>query len=401
MVALAETFYLEPTQLPEEQARRLYALALAHFELNQTNQACESMSLIENCRKQLAQERYAAAEKAELEAKKDKKDTSEAMVKAMKAFSSRIERVDQYQDELKIWWTLAQGKTNEIASLIESASGLPRNQRARLWQAAGDKTNVVKLAHEIIKNSTNQAPDLALASWLLWKASDTNGAVDGFKQLRKISARFDIETPIFSRLNPIAKHLGMATDWRVEFVKKHDVGKRPELDSLGPFRWRPYAAPGWTLKDGDNVQHSLADYKGKPVLMVFYLGSGCAHCLEQLNLLITSRNLFQEQGINIVAVSTEGVSGLSKTVAKLKGEENIPFLILANEWLNSFKEYRAYDDFEKMPLHGIFLVDGEGKVRWQDINFEPFTDFKFLAGESRRLLTIGREPLLAGANSKK
>jgi peroxiredoxin len=182
----------------------------------------------------------------------------------------------------------------------------------------------------------------------------------------------------------------------VEAPKKSDVGKRPALDTLGPFRWQPYTAPGWTLKDGENRQHSLSDLKGKPVLMVFYLGSGCVHCLEQLNLLITSGKAFQEQGINIIAVSTEGVSSLSKTVGKLKIEENVPFPILSNESLTLFKEYRAYDDFEKMPLHGLFLVDGEGKVRWQDISFEPFTDMKFLADESRRLLTIGREPLLAG-----
>src|ERR1041385_1901958 len=37
MLALADTFYLEPTELPEEQARRFYALALAHFATGDTN----------------------------------------------------------------------------------------------------------------------------------------------------------------------------------------------------------------------------------------------------------------------------------------------------------------------------------------------------------------------------
>ena len=54
--------------------------------------------------------------------------------------------------------------------------------------------------------------------------------------------------------------------------------------------------------------------------------------------------------------------------------------------MSVFKSYRAFDDFENVPLHGVFLVDGQGLVRWQDISFEPFTDAKFLLGEAKRLL---------------
>ena len=39
-----------------------------------------------------------------------------------------------------------------------------------------------------------------------------------------------------------------------------------------------------------------------------------------------------------------------------------------------------------MPLHGAFLIDGNGLVRWQDIRFEPFMDAPFLLAESKRLL---------------
>jgi hypothetical protein len=39
-----------------------------------------------------------------------------------------------------------------------------------------------------------------------------------------------------------------------------------------------------------------------------------------------------------------------------------------------------------MPLHGTFLIDGKGRVRWQEISYEPFMDAKFLLEESKRLL---------------
>ena len=59
----------------------------------------------------------------------------------------------------------------------------------------------------------------------------------------------------------------------------------PDLAKLGLFRWRPYDAPGWSLPDQTHQTVSLAQFKGKPVLVIFYLGSGCAGCIEQLNAL--------------------------------------------------------------------------------------------------------------------
>ena len=46
----------------------------------------------------------------------------------------------------------------------------------------------------------------------------------------------------------------------------------------------------------------------------------------------------------------------------------------------------CYDDFEKSAIHGTFLIDGQGKIRWQDISAEPFMDGAFLLKEAKRLL---------------
>ena len=210
-----------------------------------------------------------------------------------------------------------------------------------------------------------------------------------------------MDTPIFARLNPIAVGMGLSTDWRVPAPKKTDVGKRPDLDSLGPFRWDPYNAPDWRLTDAEGHVHSLADYKTRAVLVVFYLGAGCPHCVEQINLLTSAAKDFEGLGISIIAVSSESKNGLVRTTAKVKRDQSIQFPIVSDESLRTFRNYQAYDDFERQPLHGTFLVDGAGKVRWQDISYEPFTDIKFLLNESRRLLAIGKEALVAGEPSAK
>lgn len=395
MLALADTFYLEPTQLPEEQARRFYALALGHFAMGETNAAQGLMISLDGCWKQLKEERFAATEKAEETAKKEKADADAAMLKAMKGFNSRLERVDNYRDELKIWCAIAAGETDEARGLLDDAKNLPKPQRARLWHSLGDTNNIVKFAKELVKSGTNQAPDLALAAHLFWQAGETSEATNAFQQLRAVSARFELDTPIFARLAPVAEHLGLQADWRVPIPNKTDIGKRPSLDSLGPFRWQPYAAPSWTLTDANHEKRSLTDYQGRPVLVVFYLGHGCPHCIEQLNLLAPAANDFTAEGISIVAVSTDSVDGLQQTFEKVKPDGGLPFPLVSDESLKTFKAYRAYDDFEKMPLHGTFLVDGAGKVRWQDISYEPFTDMNFLVAESRRLLALSKTTSVA------
>lgn len=397
LLALADTTYLEPTELPEEQARRFYALALANFATGKTNLAHALMDSLDGCWKQLKRERFEAAEKAEEDVRKDKPkaDASEAMVKAMTGFNSRLERVEKYRDELKIWSAIAAAQTNQAAKLLDDAKELPKTQRARLRFALNDTNEVVKLAKEMVNDGTNQAPALALASYFLWQSGEIDEATNTFRQLRAISSRFDLDTPIFARLAPVAKQLELPDDWRAPTPKKSDIGKRPSLDSLGPFRWQPYSAPLWTLSDAERKRHSLADYRGRPVLVVFYLGYGCIHCIEQLNLLAPVAKDFEAQGINIIAVSTDNVDGLKKVSEKAKQDGGFPFPLVSDQSLETFQAYRAYDDFEQAPLHGTFLVDGEGKVRWQDINFEPFKDMKFLLAESRRLLALSKPQLAA------
>ena len=97
---------------------------------------------------------------------------------------------------------------------------------------------------------------------------------------------------------------------------------------------------------------------------------------------------FRQAGLEIVAVSTESQPELAKALASYEEEgDPIPFPLLADPELATFRAYRVYDDFEKVPLHGTFLVDALGDVRWQDVSHEPFTEIDFLLKEAKRLLS--------------
>ena len=122
------------------------------------------------------------------------------------------------------------------------------------------------------------------------------------------------------------------------------------------------------------------------MVVIFFLGSGCLHCVEQLHKFSPLAGDFASAGISIVGVSSESLDSLKTALVKLPPNEAISFPLAADADASVFKAYRAYDDFENMPLHATMLIDGEGLVRWHDISYEPFLNAKFVLDEAKRLL---------------
>ena len=158
------------------------------------------------------------------------------------------------------------------------------------------------------------------------------------------------------------------------------------LELLGPLAWSPSPAPRFTLGD-----FSLERPDPGPVLVLFYLGSKCAHCLQQLGKVAEFAEDFRNAKISILAVSPETPAQLSGA-RSARGAPAYPFPLVSDASLTVFKDYRCYDDFEKTPLHGTFLISagrtGQPEIRWQEISYEPFLDIPFLLAESRRLLAL-------------
>ena len=122
------------------------------------------------------------------------------------------------------------------------------------------------------------------------------------------------------------------------------------------------------------------------MLLTFSLGRGCLHCQQQLEAFAKNAAQLSEQGLTVVAISTDNKVGIQKSTADY-GPGPFPFLMVADPELKVFQSYRAYDTFERIALHGTFLIDRDGFCRWQDVGYEPFTDVDFLLAESKRLLS--------------
>ena len=389
LAAYAESPYLNLCEDETEDLARNRAVACAYAALGETEKAGELRGQIQQLLDAELKEQEQAKKKAGDEARKDKKKDKEitkAENAAANKFNSRIRSLRNALNEIDGRIAVHEKKWDEALKLLKDAQDAPVEERVAVMVQAGKTDEAVEAINKHVNSKKNEVRPLAAQVETLWAAGQKDKAKQAFGKLRKISSTIDIHVPVFARLEPIAVELGWPKDWRESAVVTADIGARPPLDALGPFRWQPVAAPDWTLPNIQNTPVSLASYRGRPVVVIFYLGAGCLHCAEQLQKFAPETEKFRSAGLELVAVSTDEQVTLSRANDDL--DEPIPFPLVSDAAMDVFRLYRCYDDFEKQPLHGTFLVDAEGKIRWQDISYEPFMDPDFVLEEADRLLKM-------------
>jgi peroxiredoxin len=415
LLALDGGAYMPPLDDTNEEAERLRLTGTAAFLTGNKALGEAKTDAIRTWLENVKAERAKKSAEAEAAAKKANKPEdkmAKAVTDAQAPFKAKMEPFEKAVAELEFFRALAEGRTDDARKQIGTVNSAGKVRLSRLNDLAGDSAKAAQIAREAVKEGNGQVLPLANLADILWRKGSNRGAdnlvgilnfadmiwragsrqeaLDTFQKLRPLCAQADLDQPVFQRLRAVADELNLPADWRPKLNWPADSGQRPDIASLGPFRWHPYAAPDWSLPDQTGEMRRFSQSKGKPTLMIFYLGSGCSHCIEQLNAFGPMTKDFTDAGINLLAVSTEKSDELFKTYALAKAADGFPFPILADPTLATFKAYRAYDDFETMPLHGTFLIDADGLVRWQDISYQPFTNAKWLLAESKRLLALPR-----------
>ena len=147
----------------------------------------------------------------------------------------------------------------------------------------------------------------------------------------------------------------------------------------------PSQAPAWSLTDGSGKTVSLSQYKGRPVVVIFYRGYGCLLCMKQLNDFAEKAREFADAGIDVVAISTDLPDDLRDQVRSYEKKGGFPFRLVSNAKLDVFEAYGCLDSNRK-PLHGTFLVDAQGQIRWQNIGVKPFEDPTFVLNEAKKAI---------------
>ena len=390
VLTLKDTHYLRPGSSAADRAKYLRLVAVAQINTDQAAQAKPLLTEMESLLTGQREGKTKVGSEAEAKAKKDKKkpaDIKKAKTDAERPFSTAISTLERGLAEARMYLALQANDLEKAKAEYAKVRDLRSERKALLQLRMGNSEEAIKLAASAVKSAPEQARPLAAQAYILHETKKPAEAKTAFDHLRRIAPELDLDVAWFARLSPLAESLKLPADWRETRSEAKDIA--PKLDDLGPFRWEPSAAPAFSLTDRNGKPFALDQYRGQPVVLIFYLGKGCTHCMEQLNAFDPLAAEFEKKGITLLAVSTDTAQGLRDTFIGYDAKDrHFNFPLLSDPTLDTFRKYRAYDDFEQTPLHGTFLIDQTGKIRWQEISHEPFMAPKFLLEESTRLLAL-------------
>jgi peroxiredoxin len=147
-------------------------------------------------------------------------------------------------------------------------------------------------------------------------------------------------------------------------------------------------APPFVLKDSRGKDWAVGDavLEG-PVIVVFYLGTTCVACVTHLVELDAALPRFRERGARVWAVSGDAPE-FSRERARKFGDFQIPLLSDADHSASVaygvWKPAPGGDKDDGEAVHGTFIVDRDGLVRWAYVGDRPFTDIETLLCEISR-----------------
>jgi peroxiredoxin len=125
-------------------------------------------------------------------------------------------------------------------------------------------------------------------------------------------------------------------------------------------------APEFELQTTPDQKLSLADFRGRALILVFYPEDWSPVCSDQLALYQELLPEFEELGAELVAISVDGVwSHLA-----FAENRNLHFPLLADfepkgEVARAYGVYRSGDGTSERAL---FVIDGEGVVQWSYVS---------------------------------
>ncbi|MGQ0842545.1 MAG: peroxiredoxin [Sporichthyaceae bacterium] len=125
-------------------------------------------------------------------------------------------------------------------------------------------------------------------------------------------------------------------------------------------------APDFSLAEQHGPEISLAELRGKAVLLVFYPLAFTGICAGELNLIQTELEAFQNDDVQVLGISVD-----SKFTQRVFADQNhIEFPLLSDFWPHGgvARAYGVFNDDQGVAYRASFLIDAEGVIRWKVVN---------------------------------
>lgn len=118
-------------------------------------------------------------------------------------------------------------------------------------------------------------------------------------------------------------------------------------------------APDFTLSGTGGVTHTLSDYAGQPVVLVFYPGDDSPVCTKQLNSYNNDLSEFDDLGAQVLAVSAQDVASKER----FSGKHGFKFPLLADTDKAVAGLYGTLGPIG-FPRRSVFVIDSAGVIRY-------------------------------------
>ena len=127
-------------------------------------------------------------------------------------------------------------------------------------------------------------------------------------------------------------------------------------------------APEFSLPDAKGNTHSLSEYSGQKLIIVFYRTGTWGFCQTQLGELQEGYQDIQAQGAELIAISADHLTLVDSTQQALQ----ITYLLLSDEDTETITAYNVIDITNTdIARPATYVLDTDGRVVWK------FLDPKF------------------------
>jgi peroxiredoxin len=122
------------------------------------------------------------------------------------------------------------------------------------------------------------------------------------------------------------------------------------------------AAPDFTLPDQDGNSVSLADFRGRTVVLVFYPSDFSPVCTDQLSVYHEVLPQLEERGATLLGISVDGAYCHKAFQQHLN--TSIPLLADFHPKGEVAKSYGVWSDEHGVARRSLVMVGPDGKVTW-------------------------------------
>lgn len=121
-------------------------------------------------------------------------------------------------------------------------------------------------------------------------------------------------------------------------------------------------APDFSMHSTPDQKVSLSEYRGKNVILVFYPADWSPVCSDQLALYNEVLPMFKKHNAEVLAVSADGV--WCHLAFGKDRKYRFPLLSDFEPKGQVARLYGAYREKEGTSERALFVIDGEGVIRW-------------------------------------